>query len=60
MFSVFRFHTSARGSTLLVAMGGLLYLCSTVAFLLYGRLNADERWYIHASRMDYDGLHPIP
>jgi len=44
----------------LVAMGGLLYLCSTVAFLLYGRLNADERWYIHASRMDYDGLHPIP
>ncbi len=42
----------------LVAIGGSLYLCSAIAFLLYGRLNADEGWYIYASRMVYDGYIP--
>ena len=43
----------------IITMAGiLLYIIFSIVYLLWGRLNADEGWYLYASRLVFKGQIP--
>ncbi|MBN1439370.1 MAG: hypothetical protein JW929_08180 [Anaerolineales bacterium] len=42
----------------LTAAGIALFLINSAAFILLGRFNADEGWYLYAGKLVYEGLRP--
>jgi hypothetical protein len=42
----------------LTAAGMALFLLNSIVFILLGRFNADEGWYLYASKLVYEGQRP--
>jgi hypothetical protein len=43
---------------ILSAAGIAFFLLNSIVFVLLGRFNADEGWYLYASKLVYEGLRP--
>jgi hypothetical protein len=42
----------------LIPAGIALFLINSLVFVLLGRFNADEGWYLYGSKLVYEGLRP--
>jgi hypothetical protein len=41
-----------------VTLGLMLFIVNSVVFIFLGQVNADEGWYLYASKLVYTGQHP--